>query len=201
MNSHGQPTGNPPALVEGKVAYATCEEVRRAIKTLTDPDYIKLMMIAQSFCKNRGIPTSAMEPKELLSEAVLRTCRMDKKWNKGISIVRHLDRAMENISGHLVRERSKMVSFPDGLNPEPEQGKAHAIQDGPESVMASEEETRALIKGVFGDDHLAAQVFVMRVEGFGVPEILAKVNLTESDYEAITRRIRRRISKYVEQTK
>jgi hypothetical protein len=32
-------------------------------------------------------------------------------------MVKHLDRAMENISGHLVRERMKIVAFPDGLKP------------------------------------------------------------------------------------
>src|SRR5579871_5279143 len=92
--------------------YATGEEVEAAIKSLTDTDHTKLMLIAESFCRRRKFSSSVLEPKELLGEAVLKTLQLRKKWNKQISMVKHLDRAMENISGHLAKERKNILSFP-----------------------------------------------------------------------------------------
>lgn len=191
-----------PAIKPGKI-YASLEEVERAICGLTDADHAKLMLIAHSFCKRRSLGYSEMQPEELLSEAILSTCQLHKKWNKAITIVRHLDRAMENISGHLVRarqeERVKIISFPDGLRP-PEEG-SQAYQSHEEAAAAAKEQALSMIQAVFGDDDLARKVFLMRVEETEISEILLKLNLAEAQYETITRRIRRRISKFLAQTK
>src|SRR6266542_3822488 len=122
------------------------------------------MLIDGSFCKSRKLSTSVMEPKELLSEAILKTCQMDKKWNKGISFVRHLDRAMENISGHLVRERTKIEPFTDGPAGDGGQAGSGMGQEAPDDSLAVREETQALLKAVFGDDEMALKAFMMRDE-------------------------------------
>jgi DNA-directed RNA polymerase specialized sigma24 family protein len=174
--------------------------VEQALQAITDADHVKLMLIARAFCKSRKLSTGAIEPEELLSEAILKTCQMDKQWNKAISFVRHLDRAMENISGHLVRERTKIVPFQDGLSADKGQGGANLGQEAPDNSLAVREETQALLKNVFGDDEPDSRVFVLRAEGFNVPEILSKLHLSDSQYEAIGRRIRRKISKFLKQT-
>src|SRR5258706_4994619 len=90
-----------PATADEAGHYASAEEVEVAVLGLTNDDHAKLLLIARSFCKNSRLYTSVMEPEELLAEAFAKTLQVEKKWNKRISIVRHLDRAMENISGHL----------------------------------------------------------------------------------------------------
>src|SRR5260370_32184909 len=113
----------PAAAVPESQQYATRVEVEEALGALADADYVKLIMIAALFCSKRRLALSVCEPKELLNQAVLKTleCEDGKRWNKKVSMVRHLDRAMENISGHLVRERMKIVAFPDGLKPRSEE--------------------------------------------------------------------------------
>jgi DNA-directed RNA polymerase specialized sigma24 family protein len=194
MKPDRQPAGNPPPSTKADKDYATPEEVEQAVKSLTDADHVKLMMIARSFCNRRKLAMSVVEPEELLSEAIVKTCLMDKKWNKAISIVRHLDRAMENISGHLVGERTKIIAFPDGLAPADDEGQAQEDRGG--TGKATE-----IVNAVFGDDKEARQVFLMRVEEVPISQILKKLDLTPSQYETITRRIRRRISKFLAQTK
>jgi hypothetical protein len=189
---------NPPNP-GGERRYATAEEVEAAAGALTNEDYTKLMLIATSFCKRRRLEPNVMEPKELLSEAVLRTLRLDKKWNKAVSFLKHLDRAMENISGHLVRElvreRNKMVAFPNGLAPEDTSNADTAQQVSHDETIATREEAETAIKAVFGDDDIAIRVFKRRVEGYEASEIQSQLCLTGTQYEAIVKRIRRKITK------
>lgn len=83
--------------------YATRAEVEAGLAALNASDHAKLAIIAAFFCKERRLALSVIEPQELLSEAVLKTlqCEEGKRWSKKVSLLKHLDRAMENISGHL----------------------------------------------------------------------------------------------------
>lgn len=186
-----------PAVVAPEPQYATRPEVEAALNGLSDADYAKLMMIAASYCRQRRLTYSACEPKELLNQAVLKTleCEKGKRWNKKVSIVRHLDRAMENISGHLVRERMKIVAFPDGLRPENYELQTSPLPDD----GADAEKVAVLLKAVFGKDDLARQIFVMRAEGLCPDDIQKRLAITAQEYETINRRILRKISQFVTQ--
>lgn len=175
--------------------YATRAEVEEALNALAETDYAKLMMIAASFCHQRRLARSVCEPKELLNQAVLKTleCEEGKRWNSEISMVRHLDRAMENISGHLVRERMKIVAFPDGLKPDTGESKVYQPTDGGTEAM----KVSALLKAVFGDDNQAKEIFVLRNEGFRPNEIQARLGIGAQEYETANRRILRKISQFV----
>src|SRR5579859_3288231 len=161
MKTDSESAGSPGPAIEGGKTYASQQEVDSAITGLSDADHAKLMLIAHSFCKRRSLSPNEMQPEELLSEAILSTCQLHKKWNKAIPIVRHLDRAMENISGHRVRERreerTKIISFPDGLRP-PEEG-SHTSQSD-EEAAAAKERALSTIQAVFGDDDVAEKVFL-----------------------------------------
>jgi hypothetical protein len=208
MKSERQQVDSPSPERKGAKNYASLQEVEEAITALTDADHAKLMLIAHFFCKRRGISANEMEPGELLSEAILATCKEGgKRWNKAIPIVRHLDRAMENISGHFIRDRktqhekSKIVSFASGLRPEEDEKKVFGKWNEDQTSLAAKEKAKALIQDVFGDDERSKEVFLMRAEEHPVSEILLKLKLTETEYETIARQIRRRISKFLAQTK
>jgi hypothetical protein len=172
--------------------YATRVEVEEGLNSLTEADYAKLMMIAKLFCRERRLAFSVCEPKELLNQAVLKTLECDegKRWKKNISMVKHLDRAMENISGHLVRERMKIVAFPDGLKPGKDESKAYNPSEGGTEAA----KVAALLKAVFGDDDNAKEVFVLRNEGFRPNEVQARLGISAQEYETVNRRILRKIS-------
>ena len=124
------------------------------------------MMIAASFCRQRRLARSVSEPSELLNQAVLKTleCEDGKQWNKKISMVRHLDRAMENISGHLVRERMKIVAFPDGLKPQEDDSRSYQFTDS----AAESAKVSALLKSVFGDDDQAKEISCCAMKVFAL---------------------------------
>jgi DNA-directed RNA polymerase specialized sigma24 family protein len=180
---------------------ATYEEVVEALRALTEADHAKLMMIAASFCLSRRFSSSVLEPGDLLSQAVMKTLQMAKKWSNRVSIVRHLDRAMENISGHLARQRSKIVPFPDGLTPSPNQKPEGFTTETANSILMEKEQTEELLADLFGTDDEARKIFVRRAEGVSVPAILTTLGLTQSQYETIARRIRRSIATHLKQIK
>lgn len=55
--------------------YASIAEVRKAIHSLSDIDYVKLMIVARYFCKQRRLRPELLEPQELLHEAIKRTLK------------------------------------------------------------------------------------------------------------------------------
>jgi hypothetical protein len=177
--------------------YASQEEVDKAIEALKDPDFVKLMIIARFFCRRRGLTPKEMEPEELLSEAIMKTLQMEKKWRRGVSIIKHLDRAMENISGHLVEERTRILSFPDGEPSEHKPKDDEVTERSAQDELISIEESQALLRQVFGDDEQAARVFWLRAEGFQAGQIMAKLDLDDQRYEAIARRIRRKVAVFL----
>jgi DNA-directed RNA polymerase specialized sigma24 family protein len=184
---------------EESAQYANAEEVLTAIQALSDHDYAKLMMIARIFCKRRRFSTSVLEPEELLSQAFAKTLHLEKRWNKKVALLRHLDRAMENISGHLAAQRNKIVPFPEGLEPSPQQRGQEPTEDGADEMLMQNEDVEHLLRTIFGDDTQAAEIFVLRAEGFGASQIQRDLKLTTSSYETVTKRMRRKISAYLNQ--
>lgn len=177
--------------------YASRAEVDDALSALTRDDHLKLLMIARAFCKWRKLAPTIIEPEDLLSQAILATCRMRKKWNKEISMVRHLDRAMENISGHLVKKAATdpvVIPFPEHSIPERGLADSDKRQASPESLIIEREECAALLRAVFGDDDEAVEVFLLRVDKVAIPQILSTLKISMTRYEAISKRIRRKIA-------
>lgn len=173
--------------------------MEEGLAALDESDHAKLAMIAASFCKERHLAPSVMEPKELLSEAVLRTlqCEEGKRWSKRVSLVKHLDRAMENISGHLVKQRVKIIPFDDGLKPD----ESDFLTPSHEDVLIEADVIPSMLRSLFGDDLQARSVFAMRMEGLRPGEIQNKLNLKTKEYETINRRILRIIAAFVPPTK
>jgi hypothetical protein len=157
------------------------------------------MLIAASFCKQRQLASGVMEPGELLSEAVLKTlqCEDGKRWSKKVSLIKHLDRAMENISGHLVGQRTKIVPFADGLQP----GESEYFTPSHEEALIEAETEASRFSFVFGNDLEAQEVFAMRMDRHRPNEIQKRLTLTPTQYETINRRILRIMTAFVSPTK
>ena len=112
-----------------------------------------------------------MEPEDLLNEALRRTLDLTKKWRKGVGILHHLNRAMENIAGHEVSKLARRFDVGDSKSDEA----GHYGNDDPlddlqqprnanETVfsrMAARDEIR-LLKEIFHDDLPALHVLKCR---------------------------------------
>ena len=179
--------------------YATETQVQAAIANLTEADHAKLYLIARSFCKSRKFSQGVMEPGELISEAIYRTLTLAKKWNTSVTIIKHLDRAMENISGHLAKERSRIVPFPGQGAEEPEGDEDTSDKNSAIAVNESEEREKCetLLKSIFEEDKEAETLFVMKTEGFSPSEIQTHMRVSTQRYEALTRRVHRKITAFL----
>src|SRR5271165_5765964 len=100
--------------------YASSDEVLTAIRLLNSAELKKLQLVAALHCRHFGIPSGHMEPDELLNEAIRRTLSLNKKWRKGVDIIHHLNRAMENIAGHEVPKMARKVDVADSQANDPD---------------------------------------------------------------------------------
>lgn len=198
MKVDTEPINIVPVAAGEAANYATSAEVEVAMQALTNEDYAKLMLIARSHCKGRKFTPSVLEPEELLGEAFKATLKpRGKRWNKRVSFIKHLDRAMENISGHMVEQRQHIVPFPDGLEPSFEQAGEPNLDSGPDEVLMGKQEMDGLLLSIFSDDKEAENIFVLRAEGFLSADIQKSLRLSTTNYEAIARRIRRKVSAFL----
>jgi hypothetical protein len=173
---------------------ATAQEVETAIWKLSPEDLEKLMLIANHFCRSRGLTSRTMDAEELLGEAIRCTLTLQKKWRRGISIIRHLDRAMENISGHALDRAYRETAPVDG------EGNVVAIEDvavATDSVIdeVRGNETYNVVKQAFVDDLQAWEILTLRIREVSAEEIRKTLNLSDCEYETVAKRIRRKLAK------
>lgn len=195
----------PVPSSDGKREYATADEARAALTLLTGPELKKLQLVAELHCRKFGIPSKHMEPRELLNEAFLKTLNLDKKWRKGIGILHHLNRAMQNIAGHEVPKKARNVGVPGAQDGEMEQDADEALDtlrplETVSSVVATVEarDELRLLEEIFNDDKPALRVLMCRATGQEGKEIQQTLNLTKKDYDAISTRILRKTKSYYE---
>lgn len=197
----------PAARSDGPAQYATSDEARVALMQLTGPDLKKLGLVAELHCRHFGIPPSHMEPGDLLNEAFRRTRDLTKKWRKGVGIMYHLNRAMENIAGH---EVSKLARRFDVVQAESADGDYYGNEDplddlqkprsADETVFAkvgARDEIR-LLEEIFRDDLPALRVLKLRAARQEGKAIQVSLNLSKQEYETINKRILRKIKSYYE---
>jgi hypothetical protein len=196
----------PVARSDGPPQYATSDEARVALMQLTGPDLKKLGVVAELHCRYFGIPSGHMEPSELLNEAFRRTLDLTKKWRKGVGIMYHLNRAMENIAGHelpkLARRFEVVQESADGdhygnQDPLDDLQKPRSAGETVFAKVGARDEIR-LLEDIFHDDLPALRVLKQRAARQEGKAIQATLNLTKQEYETINRRILRKIKSYYE---
>ncbi|MEE9238743.1 MAG: hypothetical protein V3U58_04195 [Thermodesulfobacteriota bacterium] len=175
--------------------YASMIEVGKALNNLTDVEYKKLMIIAEFYWTRRNLQALWGDAEDLLHEAVLSTLRSDKpkRWRRGVSIIKHLDQAMRNISGHWVR---KGCNETEGIEKLYEEKKEENI------VVAQlvAKETLEIIKNFFNGDEIAFQVLeCRRLKGMVESEVCQELGIGHTEYETICKRIRRKLLKFKNQ--
>ena len=179
---------------DGNANYASVEIVQQAMDRLTEAEHQKLMVIAASYCKRRGIGNRRAEPEELLSEAVLVTLKGSKRWPyRRISLIKHLDQAMRNISGHWVRD-AIAENLQDQLADDPPPEPATQPDGQIRAVIAREELTA--VRDIFRGDPGGMRLLELRSLGSTRSEIIEELGISDSEYEAVYKRVYRRLHDY-----
>lgn len=185
-------------------SYASITEVRQAINSLSDVEYVKLMMAAQYFCNQRRLRPERLEPQELLNEAIKRTLNGERRWrSETVGIVRHLDRTMESISGHAIYDVVAESDFKRAvLNEEFDTRK-----NLPRSLGQPQAEIRLLaleqlqeIEALFDDEPTALGVLHARAEGKTESEIMMQLGIDKRQYEAVRKKIERKVASYIQKS-
>lgn len=207
MNSKSLTVLPPVALSDGLSQYATSDEARVALMQLTGPELKKLGLVAELHCRHFGIPPSHREPGDLLNEAFRRTLDLTKKWRKGVRIMHHLNRAMENIAGHEVPKLARRFEVAESHSDDGDHyGNQDPLDDLQKPRNADEtvfvkvrarDEIR-LLEEIFRDDLPALRVLKQRAARQEGKAIQTALNLSKQEYDTINKRILRKIKFYYE---
>ena len=178
-------------------------EVSQAIEALSDADALRLMKAAGAHLKKVGHLKFGRSPGDLLQEAITRTLSGERSWKKGISFVFHLDEAMRSICsswrksatraeryGASELPASARLGLMDENDTVLEQAPSHEA-DLEDELGAKQEVER--ITNQFADDKIASEVLAgwkMELDG---PEIQELSGISEKEYRAAVRRIRRSV--------
>ena len=171
--------------------YATRAETDYAVRHLTRADHVKLMIIARYFFRKR-LQSSTIEAEDLLQEALIKTIDGRRQWNKNVCIIKHLDRVMESDSGHLLEHD---IAFKKEPIPEEKSDEPNLFSDHRNNTEARLDILSILRQ--FKDDKIARELLDLQAQGFEASDIQEKMEINKSKYETTTKRIRRRLLKFI----
>ena len=172
--------------------FATLQEARAAIIALQEADYAKLMLIATGFTRGR-LRGTVVEPEDLLHAAIAKTLDGHRKWNRNVSIIKHLDRVMESDAGHEAKRRVsrdlRPLSKGDLVEPA-------AQLPLPGARLTALDELEGLL-ALFADDQTALALLHLKGDGFSASEIQRELGIGKTQYDTVKKRIRRRLAKHL----
>lgn len=183
----------PMTLPHESRQYATGEEVHNVIQHLQDSDFVKLMIIARSFTKRR-LYGALVGAEDLLQEAIAKTLAGRRRWNRDVSIVRHLDRVMESDSSHLAERRAQEAQRVREHMPPLDVHAATVPHELSPEYRLQVCETLDNVVAFFADDERALQLIHLKGKDFSASEIQRKLGMSKTEYDTVTKRIRRRIA-------
>jgi hypothetical protein len=176
-------------------------EARRAIDALTEGDRLRLGRSASYRIWGLGRAARNRTAEDLLGEAQLRTLTGDRRWNRKIDFIRHLEGAMQSIAHGwkknyadretcLFTEISKPNAEGEDISPLENLASGEAAAD--QSLIAKQEVDAIFSR--FADDREAAQVLQGWYDDLKPNEIRQKYGLDDKRFAAARKRIRLKLS-------
>lgn len=180
---------------------ATPDEVRAALDALGEADLVRLEKYARYRIRGLGRKAGGRDHDDLLGEAIQDTLDTEKrKWNKDVSLVRHLIGAMRSISSHwreqfdaneplLESELLRTTDEGEVLSPLDLVGSG---APGAERMLAAKEEVERIEKTVADDTVVSDILGGLRAE-MSPSEIREALGLSVTEYETAMKRFRRQV--------
>lgn len=186
----------PPHDLHADQTCATADEVKAAICSLSKADRLKLKRVSRL----RAVPLAArgvgVSDEDLLQEAVRRTVDLSRPWKKnGVKLMAHLVMTMWSIASDWAR-KDRQVHVTEEIEErlgatQPEALRSRSPID-PERDLGAHE-LFARIREEFQDDDEVQLVLTSFESGEDGPGVRADLGLSQSGYDTIMKRIRRRI--------
>lgn len=210
MESDEEPLPDPGEAV------ASPDEVRAALRSLSEPDHRRLAKAARLFMRFHPVLAGECEAGDLVQMAVLAALQGTRKWPKNrVDFVKFLAEAMrsiasnesrklrEGLQAHLVPgDEARLTDADERGTAMPES--AVATTPGPEQTLlqaehAAERLTRlALIRAQLADDKEITQIFDLLREGHSKREIRERLEMDSTRFWTVDRRLTRRIEQIIE---
>lgn len=193
--------------------FASTDEVRDALRGLSEPEYRRLDKAAKLFMRFHPVLAREYEAGDLLQMAVLAALHGARKWPKDrVNFVKFIAEAMRSIASNESRK------LQEGMQ-------AHAVPDGsadvdvheagaPESFVSTtpnpeqallekEHEAErltkiALLRAQLADDQEIARIFELQLEGLSKREIRERLGMDVTRFWTADRRLTRRIEQIIE---
>lgn len=186
--------------------YASRDEAAAAIAALTDSDFERLMVLAAIHWNQRKL-RDLMRPEELLSEAIVRTittAQRRRRWRKAVvTLIEHLDRSMESISGHAVGDavaEAAVLEAVRGEEIDPRTAEPLRFHRAVAEEQLLAREKLADIEAAFAGAPPAFAFFRLKADGFTQSEIMKHLGIDKRDYEAARKKAERVIAQYALQS-
>ena len=179
----------PHELSDTDVQFATPQEAREEIDNLQKADHAKLLLIARGFARIR-LKGTVVEPDDLVHDAIVKTLDGRRRWNRRVTIIKHLDRVMESDAGHIAAKRVGR-----GTDQLAESHAEPATQEhNPEARLQIRDDLEDLV-ALFAEDKTALQLVRLKSDGLSASEIRCELGMEKTHYETVSKRIRRRLAK------
>ena len=181
-------------------AAVSADDLREAVSSLTDLELAKLRYRAKFWAGSLGRYAMGRDWEDLLNEALVQMLNGQRSWNPEVGIVRFIDQAMRSIRWSWLAkgERSGVtgvvrVASTDSAQDSDEVALPEA-SSSPEA-LAADREILDKIEALFAEDSDASNVLTGYALGMKGPELREQAGLSEKEFEAARRRIRRRLLK------
>ena len=190
-----------PRRIPNEVA-ATPAEIAAAIEALTPGDWARLRRFADNRIQKLGPKADGRTRDDLIQTALTDLLADIRRWDKTkVGFMTLLTGAMKSISSNWARSYKKAETpvLEADLRRENEEGQIFSpletVQDqspNPDQRL-HDKQTLELIDDLFKDDEKAQMVLTAWQEGYDPPGVRELWGLSQNEYNAIVRRIRRRL--------
>ncbi len=173
-------------------------DIRAAINSLSDADHVRLVGFAGALAFGSGL-----DPQEIYNDAIVAALEESRVWPPDVALVPFLKMSMRSIASNAKKKTRRAPLFPiggdaDGLGDLIEiSGSVAAEGPGAAEVeVVGALDSKRLVDKVFAlfEDDLEAQMVLMaRIEDKDAVEIKADMELNDTRYASIIKKIKRRL--------
>lgn len=177
--------GVPPERTAGP------EQIAAALGALSEKDRLQLERYARLRITWIGWAADSRDHKDLLSEAIRKTLKGERKWNTDVPFVAFLLGVIRSESSHWAEKfATEMRSGRDRLGGEVAYGSGDEVNDRDERLHEVRETLEA-VRSLFSDDALASNILAGWEDGLDGPEIQGLLSIDATAYESKVRAMRR----------
>jgi hypothetical protein len=210
MASDEEPQPDPGEQV------ASPDEVRDALRSLSEPDHRRLAKAARLFMRFHPALAGEYEAGDLLQMAVLAALQGTRKWPKNwVDFVKFLAETMRSIASNesrKLREGMQTHTVPEGeggpsdVDVRQADALENAISETPtpdQALLQKEHEAESLTKitllrAQFADDEEIARIFELQLAGLSKREIRERLGMDSTRFWTADRRLTRRIEQIMQ---